>query len=346
MTESQKTIIISDIHISNGANYSWFRPPCPDYICEVLNRIANDSGVGELVLLGDVFDLWVYPLDVVPLTVSQIIQANPSVTKAFQKCVQNILNVYYLPGNHDMGVKTIDLQPFSSGGKDIQLISPEKYNRKYENTRHLEHGHAVDMFNAPDNSSDTIGGYPLGFFISRMAATASDQSVVWQDLTKLLQQMGATHRAMGPAMIDVISWGPFLVDAIITYLEKRAGVQNNTTIRFSEPELDNKYTVASIKSHYTTLCSTWYSRCTDLEEFIDKMLAGYLPSGLDWYAKKLLSGAAPPKVVVLGHTHHAELVDGYYNDGCWCIPGSLGHGDSTPHYVEIVEDNATLISWK
>jgi len=126
--------------MSNGENYSWFRPPYPDYVSKMLNSIANDSSVGELVLLGDLFDLWVYPLNVVPLTVSQIIQANPSVTKAFQKCVQNIANVYYMTGNHDMGVKAIDLQPFSYSGKSIQLISPEGYNRKYENKRHLEHG--------------------------------------------------------------------------------------------------------------------------------------------------------------------------------------------------------------
>jgi UDP-2,3-diacylglucosamine pyrophosphatase LpxH len=346
MTASQKTIIISDIHISNGANYSWFRPPYPEYVSEMLSSIANDSSVGELVLLGDVFDLWVYPLDVVPWTVSQIIQANPSVTKAFQKCVQNIPNVYYLTGNHDMGVVTSDLQPFSSSGKDIQLITPEGYNTKYQNKRHLEHGHAVDMFNAPNNSSDTIGGYPLGFFISRMVATVPDQSVVRQALMTLLQSLGATHRAMGPAMIDVPSRGSFLVEAIITLLEKHAGVQNNTSIRFSEPELDNKYTVADIKNHYTTLYSTWHSRYPDLEEFIDTMLAGYLPNGLDWYANKLFSGKATPKVVVMGHTHHAKSVGGYYNDGCWCNYSALGQGEATLNYIEIVEENAILILWK
>jgi hypothetical protein len=179
-----------------------------------------------------------------------------------------------------------------------------------------------------------------------MAATASDQRAVRQELLTVLQSLGATHKAIGPAMIDVPSRGSFLVEAIITYLEKCAGVQNNTPIRFSEPELDNKYTVADIKRHYTTLYSTWHSWHSDPEEFVDTMLSGWLPNGLDWYAKKLLSGDTPPKVVVLGHTHHAESVGGYYNDGCWCIPGSLDHGDSTPHYVEIVEENATLIPWK
>jgi UDP-2,3-diacylglucosamine pyrophosphatase LpxH len=346
MTASQKTIIISDVHISNGAGYSWFLPPYPDDLTAMLNSIANDSSVGELVLLGDVFDLWVYPLHVVPWTVNQIIQANPSVTKALQLCVQNIPNVYYMTGNHDMGVVESDLQPFSSGGKHIQWISPDWYNAKYQNKRHLEHGHAVDMFNAPDTSSDTIGGYPLGFFISRMVATASDQSAVCRELNTLLQALGNAHRAMGPAAIAVPSMGSLLVEAIITLLEKLVEVQDNTPIRFSEPDLDKKYTVADIKSHYRTLYSVWLSRYPDPEEFLGSMLVGVSSNGLDWYANKLLSGTGAPNILVMGHTHHAESVGRYVNDGCWCIPSALGRGDATPSYVMIDQEIATLIPWK
>jgi hypothetical protein len=129
--------------------------------------------------------------------------------------------------------------------------------------------------------------------------------------------------------------GSFFVQAIITVLEKLARVQDGTPIRFIESKLDNKYTVGDIKSHYGSLYSTWLRKYPDPEEFLSAMLAGFLPSGLDWYAKKLLSSNAPPKFVVMGHTHHAESGSGYDNDGCWCLPRSLGHGDATPNYVVI-----------
>jgi UDP-2,3-diacylglucosamine pyrophosphatase LpxH len=136
-----KTIVISDIHMSNGAGYSWFLPPYPAELTAMLNRTGNDSSVEELVLLGDVFDLWLYPLDATPWTVSQILAANRPVTKALRQCVRKIPNVYYMNGNHDMKVVPSDLQPLSSGGKNIQMVTPDWYNAKYQNQRHLEHGH-------------------------------------------------------------------------------------------------------------------------------------------------------------------------------------------------------------
>jgi UDP-2,3-diacylglucosamine pyrophosphatase LpxH len=340
-----KTIVISDIHMSNGAGYSWFLPPYPGQLTAMLNRTGNDSSVEELVLLGDVFDLWLYPLDVTPWTVSQILAANHLVTQALRQCVRKIPNVYYMNGNHDMKVVPSDLQPLSSGGKNIQMVTPDWYNAKYQNQRHLEHGHGVDMLNAQDTSGDTLGGYPLGFFIMRLIATAEDQSAVWHALHALMQGFGATHRAMGPAAVDVLSVGSFFVQATITVLEKLARVQDGTPIRFIESELDNKYTVGDIKNHYGSLYSTWFRKYPDPEEFLSAMLAGFLPNGLDWYAKQLISSNASPKVMVMGHTHHAESRSGYDNDGSWCLPRPLGHGDATPNYVVIVGQTATLVPW-
>lgn len=345
MAPQQKTIVISDNHISNGANYSWFLPPYPEKLTAMLNSIANDPNVAELILLGDLFDLWVYPVDVVPWSVSQIAAANPALTTALRQCVKNIPNVYYMIGNHDMEVVANDLQPFSIDGRNIQLITPDWYNGKYKNVRHLEHGNAVDMFNAPDDAPDTIGGYPLGFFITRLVATAADQTALWQGLANLVQSHGNTYKAMGPAAVEMPSIGSFFVEMIITFLQLGAKVQDDTPIRFREPNLDHKYTVGDIKTHYGSLFLTWLKRYPDPVDFVDSMLTGLLPDGLDWYARKLLSGEAAPKVVLMGHTHHALVQGGYDNDGCWCIAGSLGHGDASPHYVEIVGNTATLISW-
>ena len=339
----EKTIVISDIHMSNGADYSWFRLSCPVDLTAMLNKISHDSNVGELVLLGDLFDLWLYPIKTRPLTVSEIIdiKENAPIIKALRQCVQNIPNVYYMTGNHDMEVVESDLLPFSSGDKNIQLIRSDQYG---ENQRHLEHGHASDMFNAPDYSDDTIDGYPLGFFITRLVATAGERWIAAkQALQAFLRKVGAKHKTMRLDEIDVLSVGPLLVKSIIDLLEVYALVKDSEKIRFSEPGLDNKYTVGDIKSHYGSLYGTWLERYPDPEDFAHTMLVGFDPIGLDWYAEKLLSGRGAPKVVVMGHTHHAAsktYEQGVYvNDGCWCISSTSGF---THHYVEIVKDTVTL----
>ncbi len=343
MTTSQKTIIISDIHISNGAGYSWFLPPCPDYLVTMLNNIAKDHSVEELVLLGDVFDLWLYPIDVIPWTVSQIIQANPLITKALKQCVQKIPNVYYMNGNHDMAVVPGDLLPFSSGNKSMQWISPDLYAEKYQNRRRLEHGHAADMFNAPDDSIDAVKGYPLGFFVTRLVATAANPSAARQALKAIVQAKGASYKAMGPEAIDALSMGRSLVKAIIDVLELYAELQDSTPIRFLEPDLDKRYTVGDIKSHYGSLYGAWRKLHPDPTEFVDTMLVGFDSNGLGWYAKKLLSGKAAPNVVIMGHTHHAVSQGRYDNDGFWCISNALGHGGAKASYVEIIGDKITLV---
>jgi predicted phosphodiesterase len=350
MAAGAKTIVISDVHMSNGAKYSWFLPPSPGNVTAMLNNFRDDGSVEELVILGDLFDLWLYPLNVVPSTISQIIQANLLITEALRRCVQNIPNMYYIAGNHDMGVQQDDLRPFDYDGKRITLILPEDYNAnpKYQNLRHFEHGHAVDMFNAPDDSGDTIGGYPLGYFITRLIATAEDQSAVWQALKGLIEGHAATHKAMGPAAFAIPSLGSYLVETIITLLEKLAQVHDNTPIRFSEPGLDERFTVGDIKNHYGSLSIRWLAQY--LTEFPERMLVGFRSNGLNWYANKLLCENRALKVMLMGHTHHAEPAvapqgSRYFNDGCWCIPGALGHGDPTPSYVEIIGDSAKVIPW-
>jgi UDP-2,3-diacylglucosamine pyrophosphatase LpxH len=345
MASRQKAVVVSDVHISNGQKYSWFVSPYSEYFVEMLKKMSNDPGVEELILLGDLFDLWLYPVDVVPWTVKEIIQANPPAVEALKLCLQNIPTVYYMTGNHDAGVTTADLTPLSADGRNLHLITPNWYSEHYGGRRRLEHGHVVDMFNAPDNSGDTIGGYPLGFFITRLAATAENQSAVWHELKKLYQALGLVHSAVEPMAFAHPSITSIFVEVIITLLQKLAGVDDSTLIRFSEPTLDNKYNVGDIKRHYGSLYSTWRQRYPDPNEFLHAMLVGVSPDGLDWYAKKLLSGDAPPKILLMGHTHHSETQTPYDNDGCWCIPSALGHSDDRPSYVEMIGDTATLVPW-
>ncbi len=344
-----KTIVMSDSHVGNGASYSWFLPPLDAMFTGALNQIAGDNSVTELVLLGDLVDTWLYPINVVPDTVAQIASLNPKVTTALQNCVANLPNVYFMNGNHDMDVTQSDLDPFASANKRIQLVTPDWFSSQHPGWN-LQHGNAPDMFNAPDPSSDTLAGYPLGYYITRLVATAQNQSLVWQLLQKIIQWFGSGHMAaarMGIAPFAAQTEGEenLFVKTLIDLLEILAMVDDGFKIRFSDPSIDNRYTVGDIKQHYQSLYSTWQQKYPDPIQFVSSMLVGFLQDGLDWYAKILLAASNPPKVLIMGHTHYAEAEGAYVNDGCWCIPSALGHSDPTPTYAEIVGNTVTLVQW-
>ena len=333
-----KTIVMSDLHVSNGAAYSWCIPQTLKQICDMLQRVATDNDVGELVFLGDLIDMWLYPLDVVPLTASGIwaLDANRDFVRAIRRCVEN-KEVYYLPGNHDMGVTEAELMPLSSGGKSIHLIHMEDY-RKLHPERHLEHGHAVDMFNAvPTASEDTIGGLPLGFFITRLVATSHDHENSRRALHDVLSAHALKLRAAEFDDRDML--GQLLVTVIVDALSLKAKVNDAARIRFSDPDLDGRnIVVGDIKRHYGDLLSTWHAKLHDTEAVIESMLTAVRDDGLDWYAKELEKSPHPPKLIVFGHTHHSETESPYLNDGCWCRQ----QGQS---YVEITPGSASVIPW-
>ncbi len=341
MTSLNKTIVVSDIHMSNQSDYSWFTDKDKEKYVNFLEMLAKDDQVNELIIIGDFIDLWLYPLDIVPLTPRKIFDMNPDVVQAIQACVEKIPNVYYMNGNHDMEVTESDLAPLSSGGKSVQMLTTEEYNKKYGNTRHLEHGHLVDMFNAPDNSPDTLGGFPLGYYITRIVAQKDQKKhpEIMGKLTDLVQKLHSSHLSLGSEITMDTSFGHFFISAIITALELYADVSNDTLIRYANPDLDNKYTVGDIKDHYGSLFSTWYNNWG--KNLLNTMLTGLLPDGLNWYSNIVLSKTDPPKVLVMGHTHHA-IDSPYDNDGCWC---DSGLSDKTPHYVEIIGDTAKVISF-
>jgi len=69
-----KMIVMSDIHMTDGESHGWFHPPYSDHARDMFTALAERSDVSELVLLGDTFDTWLYPVNTVPYTFSRIIE--------------------------------------------------------------------------------------------------------------------------------------------------------------------------------------------------------------------------------------------------------------------------------
>jgi UDP-2,3-diacylglucosamine pyrophosphatase LpxH len=342
-----KTVIISDVHLSNGStNYSWFTNDST--LKGFLNDTAQRTDVKELVLLGDIFDLWLYPTNIAPWTTQQIIQkwSGPnSVVSALRGCADKLPDVFYINGNHDMGVTAADLALISP---KIKFLTSEQYNATHAPTLHLEHGHLVDMFNAPDSSDDTINGLPFGYFITRLVATASNDNEIWKKLADTVkfhfegiswqqhlmqQQRGqeGERLSFGPFTLLLDDWldglfekflraaGKELIDAIIDLLIVYVNWSDSSFGPNSPIILPDgsTVTVGKVKDHYHTLLINWYKKLGNLPALRQSALAS---TDLAWRAEQLLP-SGPARLVVMGHTHNGKSTfpagGQYANSGCW-----------------------------
>ncbi|MEQ9094357.1 MAG: hypothetical protein RLN63_09635, partial [Miltoncostaeaceae bacterium] len=61
-------VVLSDVHIGNGAPTAWYQPAVHDpYLVRALDwAIEIKDSIRELILLGDLVDLWTYPPGVRP----------------------------------------------------------------------------------------------------------------------------------------------------------------------------------------------------------------------------------------------------------------------------------------
>lgn len=71
--------MISDVHIGDGTPTVWYQPSVHEpYLVAALDWVvANKDSVRELVLLGDMFDLWTYPPAKRPPSLADIVRPIP-----------------------------------------------------------------------------------------------------------------------------------------------------------------------------------------------------------------------------------------------------------------------------
>lgn len=351
--------VISDMHISNNADYSWFKNEQASNLIKMLNYAADSSEFDELLILGDAFDLWLYPLNVAPCTFDNVISqwnntgssSDGSVIKALENCVKNLPNVFYINGNHDMQVTKEQVESINSGDKHIQWTTPQSYMQRYDNRLHVEHGNAVDMFNAVDTSSDTLNGLPLGYYITRLVATSTDHQSKLEQLGEHLFSFHKEH-LLGAGLEEGIDneLGKYFVHSMIDFLMvdlwiKDKRVTDKTEFVFADP--GKNVTIGQLKDTYHTLLGKWHTG--SWENLLDNILVCARQDGLDWYARRLLNENTPPQAVVFGHTHHRETKtynsNEYGNDGCWC--SSTRDNSSTSIKITITDQDINLnyIDW-
>ena len=337
-----KLVFISDLHMNVDGTYSWLVKHAPD-LARFLNNLNQRDDVAELIILGDLLDDWVCPVAYTPQTFSDVLSANYSngVVPALQAiCNNSNIDVTYVTGNHDM-------LSFKSENKDVifhafpnmNIISNSPGLGAYtkDNIIWAEHGHRYTLFNAPDIWSRSGGHLPLGYFISRFAASKSlSEGRVYttpevldlfisspSEVQEYFTQAGYTDTP-----------GSVIDDALIIAVFNAIGLWsgNGPLSQFNMNKLDgftDDPMVETIAFMYDAIFSGWPSRqniVSHYEAVFNEL--GHLNSAANLLFKmpERISDLYPftPRIILFGHTHeaafqyHSDDVETIYvNTGTW-----------------------------
>lgn len=284
---------------------------------------SGGEGIDKVVLLGDIFDNWVCPYDEQPPTFPEIIEAlmadknTAPVIKNLQGLATKI-KTYYLPGNHDMLITKDVINkyfPLMKWGWNPQSLY--EYRDDYI---FAAHGNSYAVFNARDEKHNPIDGLPLGYYISRVAASVvSRDGDMSKNIFHYLENLSRAIAGRETLPHEVFH----------TVVEEVEGLKLRDEVILVD---GSTITIGGIFDRYDSLYRDWKEGRT----FIETSNALYaetgtteLFGGLGSFAYDMTRTDATA-VVVFGHSHDAELLQDegifegddrgaiYANSGAWC----------------------------
>ena len=98
-------------------HYGWLTAEEAATIASFLSYVGNCDDVSEVILLGDVVDTWVCPVNLPPQTFEGIFtaQQNLGVVKQLNRLISSGIKVTYVIGNHDLLLTDEILQQYIPG---------------------------------------------------------------------------------------------------------------------------------------------------------------------------------------------------------------------------------------
>ena len=349
-TQRSKIIVISDLHINEqrgyDEKYSLFTQN-GKLLVNFLEYVRTSVDTKELVILGDLMDMWVIPMayetfhDSISDTESYFVSvSNAAVNKEIIDKINQIadegkIRFSYVPGNHDMlFTETIFHKIFPSGvWKGVESGTGRYFP---ESSVVMEHGHNYDFYNAPDPVTTSGSLLPPGYFITRIYATgnllSSDKMLIPEQLTEDLssQLIYTTSWDIAVLAINISGFDPTLPQ-IYTNVDGYSGL-------YSSDEARDIYT--------PTVGSDWIDRQKKNGVKIpSSVIVGILNGSgkFFWYGSLEYSAIVQyftqdtaMHTVVFGHTHHALLKQDfatlgkiYANSGTWVDKQYLNDGALT-----------------
>lgn len=306
MSEKTRRLFISDVHLGGHEKSAWFKPTEHEHLLlTFFDYVARQKNVKDLVLLGDIFDTWMWPMDHVPEPlVALVAKRHPAVVAALQAARGAVENIFYINGNHDMDVRQAELDAIF-GANVVTWIPAYHAGLLY-----AEHGSRFAMFNAPDKMHDPKGALPLGYFITRLLAGTAVE----------YHRPGALAGFIDDALESLFT-SQTIAESVIEALMELTGRSPGDVFKMPArrtPEIS----IAQVQKKYAPLFMRWSDKFGP-RYTVNSVRAEIGSLG---YFADLLCKKQGYKVVVLGHTHDAELDKDslgvpdrvYANTGFWC----------------------------
>jgi UDP-2,3-diacylglucosamine pyrophosphatase LpxH len=327
----RKVVFISDIHLSADANTSWIIEHI-EPLAEFLKTLNTRHDIAELVILGDLLDDWMVPIDDAPSTFQQILEAphNQPVVSALQEiCDHPSIQVTYVTGNHDL----LSFEPEAKAliestfpGIVISSEEPGLGDYSIDNVLWAEHGHRYSLFNSPDIWSHSGSHLPLGYFVTRLVASQSEADGTLYTSPDIIEQFVDRNLRKLPRSIDRDRLIAAIFDAIALWAGKGP---EDVFIMDGKDNFGEKYTVAEISHMYSPIMTYWSSRqnivlpdMALLNEVGYMINSALLLLSMPERIKKYYPFT--PRIVLFGHTHKAFFWQHvgwpsaiYVNTGTW-----------------------------
>jgi hypothetical protein len=302
--------VLSDVHIGTNAPTNWYQASVHEQrLITLLKWVAGHAdAIDELILLGDLVDIWTYPPGVTPPTMADIIAANPNTLGPGGALAQTVKalggKVTFLLGNHDGQLTADDVAALDQAlGGTLSFVAGGIYDRVGDTGAKttFAHGHFWTMFNAPDPTVPAAWReMPIGHFVTRAFAyylttilkpgqTAADLASMGSpngfDLEDFLLSLGLDSDSVGDELLD--------------YVAEEAGLDKSTPITLPGGTVV-RYSDAypQYRNLFTRWSDQWDSDLIALRAACSDQWGVYL----GWFAQRLAIERGS-SLAIFGHTH-------------------------------------------
>ncbi len=321
-------VVASDIHLGTRVPTVWYQPDLHEpYLLRLLRWVVDQADhIRELVLLGDIVELWTYPAHEVPPTFADIVAAHPAILgpDGALAAVLDALDgaVTYVPGNHDMGITAEEVALVRSrSGRALRLVDDVPYLPTPKVL--LAHGHHHTLFNAPIEGR--WGELPLGYFVTRTVATQWGRDLLDGRTVADLAGQGAPNGINLDSLGRLVSGATArsIAATLIDFVTGATGLGLDLSITMPD---GSEATLGEVRAAFADTWSDWAAAegggLVGLANAARAAVADFDGSGLGWFAQReaLRHGA---DLVVMGHTHVPvggldEAAVQYLNSGFDC----------------------------
>lgn len=356
MRQKKNIYFISDIHMGTDKNTNWYQSKIHEGFLErILDEIASEKESNrELVILGDLIDLWTYSVDEKPPQISDIVAKHPNIlgtSGKLAKLAASGVKISYVNGNHDMEVTAADLQNIIPGA---EYVDSQIYKQTDGNQIVVigMHGHRASIYNAQrlpsadDAKNPLPAPLPLGYLMTRLTAMYALKRIEQEKVDNAAELKDSGDPNFHSFTLEDLAYvieeimtkaleGEYekinLSDLSVSLICKTIGIKTSHQLILPDGKTTSIKEVCDCFSKITALWVDKYKK-----DIAEKALFKTEKGDLSWIVSAPeaavfwddldVSGLGANAAVVMGHTHapahktwDSEFnVPGYWNCGFHC----------------------------